>query len=355
MKRLRTYRLVLAALVAVLLAACATTPTDVVVTGGSEAIPETAEEPATPEAEETAEALETLGLQAETSQGTREAGWYVDNNGDIFYIGKDGNPLTGWQQFGSYWLRFGSDGAAIKGWTSDDGVWYYCDKTTGVMVTDNPVEGAYWAASDGTVTEVGGKMDEGGSQSWTEVSGLNLDALIAYLEANADTYLGTVYDSWPCSVPGVGMHCVGFVDRAIYDAGFADGFNNNLAGTGYERYTYNNGNIYRADEDPYSNENCWHVGGWAMWAKANDLHWVSYRNHKDAMAGAQRGEFQKGDIMIYSTTSLAYWDYSGLEHIAFYWGDENNWSLVWESSPGYDNAIVSESYYTSPIYVLTSV
>lgn len=355
MRRIRAYALVFAALT-VLLTACAQTPVHGAVTVGSEEVVSEAQGSSTsPEAEEAVEALDTLGLRVETTQGTKEAGWYVDSDGDVFYIGKDGEPLTGWQEFSGYWFHFGEDGAAIKGWTKYGDEWYFCDETIGVMVTNGPIQGKYWADSNGTPHEVEGPMGEGGSRTWTDVSGLDRDAFIAYMEAHAFDYLGTVYDSWPCSIPGVGMHCVGFVDRAIYDAGFAGGFWNDLRGTGFESYTYNNGNIYRADEDPYTNENCWHVGGWAMWVNANDVHWVAYRTHEDAMAGAQRGEFQKGDIMIYSTSSIGGYDYSGTEHIAFYWGDERYWSLVWESAPTNDNAIVTASEYTMPIYVLTSV
>ena len=351
----------MAALMVVLLAACAQTPAhDVVMVGSEEVVSEAvAEEPEAPEeeeaTEEAAEELETLGFNVETSRGKKEAGWYIDNNGDVFYIGKDGEPLTGWQEFSGYWFHFGEDGAAIKGWTKYGDTWYFCDETIGVVTTNSPVQGKYWADANGNISEVGGKMAEGGSRSWTEVSGLDREAFVEYLTTHAFDYLGTRYDSWPCSVPGVGMHCVGFVDRAIFDAGFADGFWNDLRGTGFESYTYNDGNIYRGFEDPYSNENCWHVGGWAIWMNANDVRWVAYRTHEDAMAGAQRGEFQKGDIMIYSTSTIDGYDYSGTEHICFYWGDERFWSLVWESAPSNDNAIVTASEYTMPIYVLTSV
>lgn len=297
---------------------------------------------------------EVFAPSMEIGQGVKKADWYVDNDGNIFYFGKDGEPLTGWQYLDKRWFHFAKDGAAIKGWTTWQGSWRFCSEKTGAMVCDNPVEGAYWADGYGSLTPVAGIMEEGGSRSWTEVSGTDLASFVAYLTAHANDYLGTAYDSWPCSVPGVGMHCVGFVDRAFYDAGFGDGFWNDLAGTGYERYFYNNGYMYRADEDPYTNENCWHVGGWAMWVNANDIHWRAYATHEDAMAGAQRGEFQKGDIIIYSTTSIGGYDYSGIEHIAIYWGDENDWSLIWESSPEHDNAIVDRSEYACTMYVLTS-
>lgn len=299
-------------------------------------------------------AEDPISPQSEDSEGALEAGWHVDGNDNVFYIGEDGEPLTGWQYLNGHWFKFKDDGAATKGWTAYGDRWCYCNERTGAVVANGPAQGTYWIDADGTISQVNGKMAEGGSRSWTEVSGANRAAIVAYLTYHASDYLGTVYSSWPCSVPGTGMHCAGFVDRAIYDAGFGDGFWNNLAGTGYESYFYNDGLMYRADEDPYTNENCWHVVGWDIWMNANDVHWVAYATHEDAMAGAQRGEFRKGDIMIYSTSAIEDYDYSGSEHIALYWGDERDWSLVWESSPEHDNAIVAASEYEMPIYVLTS-
>ena len=296
---------------------------------------------------------EPQALQVDVSQGSRDSGWFVDENNDIYYISK-GTPLTGWQSLNGRWFHFDDDGAAIKGWTTWQGEWRYCDPKTGAMVTNNPVEGAYWADDNGALTPVEGIMEEGGSIPWTAVSRTDRTKLVAYLEEHASEYLGTIYNSWPCSEPGVGMQCAGFVDRALYDAGYGKGFYLHLSGTGYERYWYNDGYMYRADEDPYTNENCWHVLGWVLWAREYDVHWRAYRTHEDAMAGAQRGEFQKGDILIYSWTSIAGYDCSGNEHVAFYWGDEDDWSLIWESSPIHDNAIVERSEYESYIYVLTS-
>lgn len=306
------------------------------------------------ESQEPASAEEAISEKIEVSQGVREAGWYVDNDGDVFYIGEGGTPLTGWWYLSGHWFHFEDDGAATKGWIAWRGEWRYCSQKTGAVATNAPVEGAYWAGADGSLTPVEGMLAQGGTTSWTAASGTDRAKFVAYLTAHALDYLGTIYDSWPCSVPGTGMHCAGFVDRALYDAGFAYGFWNDLSGTGYESYSFNNGYLYRPDEDPYSNENCWHVGGWAMWMNGYGIRWRAYRTHEDAMAGAQRGEFQKGDIIIYSTSDISAYDYSGVEHIAFYWGDEDNWSLIWESSPENDNAIVERSEYTSMLFVLTS-
>ncbi len=68
--------------------------------------------------------------------------WYRYNNG--------GYPSNGWEQIGGKWYCFDSQGYMRTGWIKgSDGNWYYCDATSGAMLTNAWTPDGYYVDSNG--------------------------------------------------------------------------------------------------------------------------------------------------------------------------------------------------------------
>ena len=67
--------------------------------------------------------------------------------GGSYYLGDDGNMLTGWQEIGGIWYYFGEDGSMYTGWLeSAPGEWYYLN-ADGSMASDVTIDGRRLNAS----------------------------------------------------------------------------------------------------------------------------------------------------------------------------------------------------------------
>lgn len=292
--------------------------------------------------------------------------WYYSAANGILYQNR-------WVQYNKYWYYLGDDCAMVTdGWVYSNKKWYYMDAGGNMSHGWVTINGSYYYfGADGAVyyscftpdgwhVGANGKADgryrtwtwSGGTYTWEQVSGVRRTSLVSYLTNNWKRYYGTPYSSCPCSIPGVGMHCAGFVARTFYDMGVSDRFY--APSPGYYVEARNKGYLYKSNISSYTNENVWRVRGWLVWADTCNVRWIGYPSYAAAVKGAANGEFQKGDILIYVRNASFVYNNCTMSHVCFYWGDSSNWSRIWESSP-WGNGIYSRSYYSGQIIVLTSV
>ena len=88
-----------------------------------------------------------------------DTGWTTNlANGQLYYLDKNGHPLTGWQRSLNgfwYYLQPGSDATAI-GWKQINGNWYYFNpeetingiKAKGAMFTGHQLIANRWSYFD---------------------------------------------------------------------------------------------------------------------------------------------------------------------------------------------------------------
>ena len=276
-------------------------------------------------------------------------------DGERYRFGAEGDRLTGWQEIDGDWYKFDEDGLMItSGWVSAaDGYDRYLGEDGRMYANRHYPEGGYFDA-DGIYDPNVGPYASGGEKLWTEVAGVDREELVASLEEHKDEYLYTPYGSYPCGTPGEGLHCAGFVSRGIYDAGFTNNFDNGPT-PNYHEYVadYNLNKVFKDDISQYENTNTWHTTGYVLWAANNNVRWIGYTSHEALVEGFKRGEYQKGDFMMYTYTMPELtWDLV-VEHICYCWGEGDEW-LVWESMPG-GNYIRERSTCGGTIVVLTSV
>lgn len=285
--------------------------------------------------------------------GEDHLGGWRDEDGAMRLYGVDGEMLTGWQQVRDRWYYLDEEGALVTSrWIDAGGSSYYVGADGAMLYAERGPDGS-WLTASGERDLESGPVALGGSVSWLDAAGIDRGEYLAFLEEHKGDYLGTPYNSSPCSLPGEGMHCTGFIARALFDMGLSDRFDNGEYGRLYfgGENRYNAGALFKEERSPYDNDNTWHTRGFIIWAAANDIRWVAYETHEDAVAGASRGEYRKGDIMLYASKPEVA-QMTEVEHAALFWGDERGWK-VWESAPE-RNAISQRSYYGGNIIVLTS-
>ena len=290
-----------------------------------------------------------------TAKGVLYRNYWLYYGGHYYYFGDDCAVVAnGWAYYGTKSYYMDASGHVSYGWVEIDGAWHYFG-ADGAQYFSRHAPNGYYIGADGTYDASVPRASwswANGTYTWEEVSGVSRQSLVNYLTNNWKRYYGTPYSSSPCSIPGVGMHCAGFVARTFYDMGVASHF---YARTpSYYVEPRNLGYLYKTNISSYTNENVWRVRGWLVWADVNNVRWIAYPDYASAVKGAARGEFQKGDILIYVGTASYIRNNVTMRHVCFYWGDSSNWSRVWESSP-WGNGIYSKSYYGGKIIVLTSV
>lgn len=109
------------------------------------------------------------------NDGWMITGWYASGNNWYYFIPGWGGAATGWHLIGSCWYHFNSGGVMQTGWLNIDGTWYFLNdggdmavgwrwiwdswyyfKSTGVMVTNEWVDG-YYLRYDGKMIEGNGE------------------------------------------------------------------------------------------------------------------------------------------------------------------------------------------------------
>lgn len=147
--------------------------------------------------------------------------------------------------------------------------------------------------------------------------------IVAYLEANAQMYLGTPYsgafaDPSASGVPGVGMNCTGFVGHV-------------LMACGADLTPIVEGDMPAYLAKAWTNLSCWE------WWLDHHPDIISYRFDSTAQA-LSSGILEKGDIIIYEP-DVSVWnagsDAHGNKadcHIGFFWGDDPYENKFWHSS-----------------------
>lgn len=72
---------------------------------------------------------------------------WVEDKGNYYYMGNDGNMLTGWQQIGGQWYYLDTAGVMQNGWFKDNDKWYYL-LPCGAMAVNTTIDGR-WIGPDG--------------------------------------------------------------------------------------------------------------------------------------------------------------------------------------------------------------
>ena len=290
-----------------------------------------------------------------SSSGALYRNAWLKYNGYWYYVGDDcAVVVSGWVVNGDKYYYMNASGNMTHGWAVIDGTYYYFGDD-GLLYYSRYTPDGYYMGADGTWDEsmpLKTYAWSGGYYTWEEVSGVSRTSLVSYLTNNWKRYYGTPYSSSPCSIPGVGMHCAGFVARVLYDMGVSDRFYTKSAS--YSVESRNLGYLYKSNISSYTNENVWRVRGWLVWADTHYVRWLGYESYEALLRGAQAGDFKKGDIVIVAGNASYIKNNVTMSHICFYCGDESNWARIWESNP-YGNGIYSQSYYTGRFIVLTSV
>ncbi len=65
---------------------------------------------------------------------TTSSGWQQNDNNEWYYVGSDGELLTGWQEISGKKYYFNDDGIMLTGWQNIDSKWYYFN-SSGTMQT----------------------------------------------------------------------------------------------------------------------------------------------------------------------------------------------------------------------------
>jgi len=65
---------------------------------------------------------------------TTSSGWQQNDNNEWYYVGSDGELLTGWQEISGKKYFFNDDGIMLTGWQNIDSKWYYFN-SSGTMQT----------------------------------------------------------------------------------------------------------------------------------------------------------------------------------------------------------------------------
>lgn len=101
---------------------------------------------------------------AETQTGwvLRDSNWYyysasgrqaknqwLKSGSDLFWMDEDGVMATDtWLERDKHWYYMGSSGAAVSGWREIDGKYYYFDKESFVMMTNQTID-SWYVGADG--------------------------------------------------------------------------------------------------------------------------------------------------------------------------------------------------------------
>ena len=85
-----------------------------------------------------------------------KTGWQKDSKG-WWYRNADGSyPFSCWQKIDEEWYYFNSVGYRVTGWQAIGGAWYYFDKETGIMASNEWVDGdRYYMTSTGAMATAG--------------------------------------------------------------------------------------------------------------------------------------------------------------------------------------------------------
>lgn len=82
---------------------------------------------------------------------------WIDDNGNYYYIGKDGYMKTGWQQIDGYWYYMDETGIRQNGWLKDNGKWYFL-LPNGAMAVNTVIDGRQ-IGEDGVWTPAEGQAE----------------------------------------------------------------------------------------------------------------------------------------------------------------------------------------------------
>ena len=125
-------------------------------------------------------------------KGEKSPGWH-SGGGKKWYILDDGTFATGWKQIDGIWYYFNPDsGIMLTGWYYDKGLahWYYLDPSTGAMTKNKPLKvDGFWYFFDGY-----GQMRTG----WYEEPNIGLH----YLEPEAGKNQGHMYVNTTAEIDG---------------------------------------------------------------------------------------------------------------------------------------------------------
>ena len=95
--------------------------------------------------------------------------WFK-SGGKWYYFDFLGNMVTGWQKIGGKWYYMGTDGAMCTGWQKADGSWYYLG-TDGVMTTGWQKIGSSWYYLNASGVMQTGWVKSGGKWYYFAASG----------------------------------------------------------------------------------------------------------------------------------------------------------------------------------------
>lgn len=82
---------------------------------------------------------------------------WVEDNGSYYYMGNDGNMMTGWLQIGSQWYYLDTAGILQTGWIKDNDKWYYL-LPDGAMAVNTTIDGR-WIGADGVWAPAEGEAE----------------------------------------------------------------------------------------------------------------------------------------------------------------------------------------------------
>lgn len=82
---------------------------------------------------------------------------WVEDKGNFYYMGNDGNMMTGWQQIGGQWYYLDTAGILQTGWLKDNDKWYYL-LPMGTMAVNTIIDGR-WIGADGVWVPAEGQIE----------------------------------------------------------------------------------------------------------------------------------------------------------------------------------------------------
>ena len=97
-----------------------------------------------------------------------------------YYLGTDGNMVTGWQKINGKWYFFDLYGVMSTGWQKIGGKWYFMDKTNGDMKTGWVKDGKNWYYFDASGSMVTGWKKIGSTWYYFNNSGSMRTANLTY-------------------------------------------------------------------------------------------------------------------------------------------------------------------------------
>ena len=82
---------------------------------------------------------------------------WVQDKGNYYYMGNDGNMQTGWQQIGGQWYYLDSAGIMQTGWMKDNDKWYFL-LPSGAMAVNTTID-SRWIGADGVWEPAEGEVE----------------------------------------------------------------------------------------------------------------------------------------------------------------------------------------------------